>query len=98
MLTVYEASDIERMIQACRRELNRSGISKELRLKSIPKPSLRRREKERLAASRRKKQERRRVIAEARREGSSDIRKMERDKRIFARQHPLIVERTTPPE
>lgn len=58
--------DIEGMIRHCLKEMDRSGLRRELKLKAIPKPSMRRKEKERLNAQRRRKHERKRVAMDVR--------------------------------
>ena len=83
-------NDIERMIRLCRKELNQSGLAKELKLRAIAKPSLRKREKERLSAQRKRRQEKKRIMRnKIESVYDKEIRKRDRDIRIFNLRHAI---------
>lgn len=63
-MQVEVREDIEKMIRRCLKGMERSGLLKELKLRAIAKPSVRRREKQLLSGQRRKKREQAKAKAE----------------------------------
>jgi len=84
MLTVYErGNDVERMIRRCLKEMDRSGLTRELKLRAIAKPSARRKEKDRLSAQRRCKWEQKQAMWLRENSYDRNIRRQDQANRIF---------------
>jgi ribosomal protein S21 len=84
MLNLYQDEEsIEEKIRRVKKEINKSGLSRKLRLRSIAKASNRRKAKERLAAQRRARVERKRAMWSMENSYDRNIRRQDKANRIF---------------
>jgi len=82
MIEVYVNSDIEKAIVVLKKEMGKSGLLRDLRLKAIPKKSSRRKAKNELAGRRRRQIERRR--APGGQNAECHVRPRKKDQQYFA--------------